>query len=400
MKMFMLWNKSKKVILEAARHRSIHTVHISFTRGIGRIANDSCKRSALHFCNVGMIGRADEQTKCNYGRIDLHFASRKREQFFGETRAYTTTRNINRRKRRTTSRYAAKKPKSGYQSLSQKQRKRVAEEFFEVVREGNLDRVRQYIDMGFPPERKQFDRWTALHFASFYGHLDIVKYLIETCQVDKEGKDHSGTTALHIACKLGRIDVATYLIETCQVDVEAKDNDGCTVLHIATIAGRLDMIKYLIESCHSDIKTVDNNGSTVLHIATSAGRLDMIKYLIESGRIEEERNLDHRGDAPFLRASRMLQLEIVDYFMETCNIDKEAKDNFGKTALHCAVSSNNLQMVKHLIQTCLVDKDAKDNLDRTASDVAISFEYRDIIKYLKGAGVKKNVKQKPKYGIN
>ena len=59
--------------------------------------------------------------------------------------------------------------------------------------------------------------------AAQQGYLTIIQECIDN-GVDKEAKDGTGQTALHLACWHGHLEVVKYLIETCGVDMEARTN--------------------------------------------------------------------------------------------------------------------------------------------------------------------------------
>ncbi len=75
--------------------------------------------------------------------------------------------------------------------------------FLDTASKGNLDKLKECISKGVYEEAKNKYGWSALHLASGKGHLEIVKYLIETCHVDKEAKDNRGSTALHVTSYQG-----------------------------------------------------------------------------------------------------------------------------------------------------------------------------------------------------
>ena len=108
--------------------------------------------------------------------------------------------------------------------------------------------------------------WTALHLAIMEGHIEVVDYLIKTCQLDSKAKGDDGLTALHHASDNGHFEIVKYLMETCDVETEAKDCDGLTALHYASENGFLEIVKYLIETCQVDISITDNAGKTAYDI--------------------------------------------------------------------------------------------------------------------------------------
>ena len=51
----------------------------------------------------------------------------------------------------------------------------------------------------------------ALHLASCFGHIEIVKFLVSK-EFDIKAKDNSGCTALHLASDVGHIEVVKFLV--------------------------------------------------------------------------------------------------------------------------------------------------------------------------------------------
>ena len=75
------------------------------------------------------------------------------------------------------------------------------------------------------------------------GDLVKVKYLVEVKHVDpKLCKDsENGNTPLHWASGYGHLDIVKYLAEEQQCDVECMNKCGSTPLHGAAQGGRLDL---------------------------------------------------------------------------------------------------------------------------------------------------------------
>ena len=108
------------------------------------------------------------------------------------------------------------------------------EAYLEAIRAGNLALVKRCIDKGAKANGANDDGLTALHIASGNDHLEIVKFLIETYDVDMEAKDNNGWTALHFACVYSNLEIVKYLIETCGVNKEAKNNNGESACDLAS----------------------------------------------------------------------------------------------------------------------------------------------------------------------
>jgi ankyrin repeat protein len=78
------------------------------------------------------------------------------------------------------------------------------------------------------------ESWTALHYASYNGHLEVVKYLVETCGANVHAARTSGNTSLHDASLRNNLKIVQYLAEHCNADVHAVDVYGHTPLHLAS----------------------------------------------------------------------------------------------------------------------------------------------------------------------
>ena len=56
--------------------------------------------------------------------------------------------------------------------------------------------------------------------------------------------DYDGRTALHLAACEGHIDVIRFLVETCRVDINVEDNWGNVPIDEAKRQGYKDIVKY------------------------------------------------------------------------------------------------------------------------------------------------------------
>ncbi|KAH9035899.1 hypothetical protein EDB85DRAFT_2112675 [Lactarius pseudohatsudake] len=149
-------------------------------------------------------------------------------------------------------------------------------------------------------------RGTALHSASYAGHLRIVRSLLRH-GVGVDARDHTNDTALQWASMQGRRDVVECLLDH-GADVNLQDNHQNTPLTLAACYWHMDVVRVLLEH-GADVHSRDNYGQTPLHNV-----------------IWGAQNTP-KGDAP----------QIVRLLLEH-GADISAEDNGGKTPLQMALA--------------------------------------------------------------
>ena len=94
---------------------------------------------------------------------------------------------------------------------------------------GNLEVVRSFMANDFVNSERQK---TVLYGAVFGGNLDMCKLLIEEYKVDVNLSDINGVTPLHIASYFGHLEVCKFLCKHV-MDKNTLDNNGKTPLDLA-----------------------------------------------------------------------------------------------------------------------------------------------------------------------
>ena len=102
-----------------------------------------------------------------------------------------------------------------------------------------------------PRRPSQGSRRTALHKSAYWGHVDIVKYLI-TLGVRMDAKDVNGDTAMHDAAKFGHAAVVEALVGA-GASTTIKNNDGHDVLAIAAEYRKFDCVRAIGKSQQSKL---------------------------------------------------------------------------------------------------------------------------------------------------
>ncbi len=76
----------------------------------------------------------------------------------------------------------------------------------------NVEIVRLLCDSGADVEARNNDGWRPLHFAACYGHISVVKELVEERNAEINARDRGGETALTTARQFNELDIAAFLV--------------------------------------------------------------------------------------------------------------------------------------------------------------------------------------------
>jgi len=105
-----------------------------------------------------------------------------------------------------------------------------------AMMDGDLDEVKNLLLKG---EKKDFLIW-----ASIYGKIDIVKYLVESEKFNVNEVDELGRTALYWASFHNKFEIVKYLVSK-GADIIVKDERGEPALDLANREKEVDVCNYL-----------------------------------------------------------------------------------------------------------------------------------------------------------
>jgi hypothetical protein len=161
-------------------------------------------------------------------------------------------------------------------------------------------------------------RGTALHSASFAGHLQIVRSLLRHgVGVDVRGNEQH--TPLLYASQSGHRDIAQYLIEH-GADVNLQLDNHDTSLIFAAHYGYVDIVRMLLQH-GGDVNFHGWAGDTPLHAAVKVGKdsrvedyAHVVRLLLEYGPDVDAK--DEEGRTPLGLALKTKQVEIAQLLSE------------------------------------------------------------------------------------
>src|SRR5205085_4730043 len=118
------------------------------------------------------------------------------------------------------------------------------------------DLINSYAPDGFFP----------LALAAFFGHTDIVKFLLaQGADVQQAATNAQRVNALHAASANRHLEISRMLIER-GIDVNSKQEGGFSPLQEAAQNGQLELVELLLQH-GADTHAKNDDGQTALHQA-------------------------------------------------------------------------------------------------------------------------------------
>ena len=170
-------------------------------------------------------------------------------------------------------------------------------DFITAAAKGDVAAVQDVIKTGIDVNTIGAEGNTALYIAAYWGHISVVRTLIDAGADVNLGKENYGATPL-IAC-VSNIATARYLgesnAETQQVevarllieagaDVNATGSDGWQALTAAANAGSTEAVNLLLQA-DANINARDNLGHTPLYRAQQGRYSEIVQLLLNAGAI-------------------------------------------------------------------------------------------------------------------
>ena len=121
--------------------------------------------------------------------------------------------------------------------------------------------------------------------ASYNGHLDVVKFLIEqagantTISASNSQYDSSPFVA---SCQQGNLNIVRYFQEMEEKNNDSS-NDGSKCLAMACLNGHLSIVKYILRKSPSLVEKSNYVGYSPMWLASYSGSYDIARHLVEKG---------------------------------------------------------------------------------------------------------------------
>lgn len=194
-------------------------------------------------------------------------------------------------------------------------------------------------------------------------------------------KTNEGCSPLFLACKLNHLNIVKYLLDTCDADIEQKGLYEATEAHhvhsvspiwVAAVSGNLDIVKLLIEN-GANINSLSDTGSTPLRSVCFLCRDDENEDQLAHDRVFDEGFFSHQDNS-----EKDVYMEIVKVLVD--NGAEVSKPNFNGGT--CLINSiHNCRLTRYLIEHG-ASVDASDHQSKTALHYAIQQGRLDVTKLL------------------
>ncbi len=231
------------------------------------------------------------------------------------------------------------------------------QEILKAVQEGNLIKVKELLEKDPKLVNAQGENlYTPLFYAAGYGHIDIVKELINRgAKVNMQST--SGWSPLHYAAIMGHREVAETLIVN-NADINIKNKMGQTPLHWALWDSQFEICELLLNK-GTEITAKDNYGKTPIQTAVEMGYLRIATRMFKYENAVKDRNM-HTGKT-LLHIAALNGYKDIAEILVNKNIDVNVKDNSGKSPLYYAAKYGHRKTAELLLERGAKENDMKKN---------------------------------------
>ncbi|CAL1299963.1 unnamed protein product [Larinioides sclopetarius] len=213
-----------------------------------------------------------------------------------------------------------------------------------------------------------------LHTAVYFGHVTIVKKMLEKVKKDEINvKDKSSKTPLIIAAERDHCEIAQILLSN-GADPSISSKYGDLPLLIAVEKGSSKMVEILLNSGAGN----DSNGKTSTELATASKHSKIVEIGLQNSNINNI-NWHKEGNLLHMAASSGA-LEIVESLIHN-NADINRRDSSGAKPIHIAVKEGFMDVVEYFLNLGIAVDERGEN-DWTLLHYAAAGNHSDICKFL------------------
>lgn len=146
-------------------------------------------------------------------------------------------------------------------------------------RQQRMEILKLLLDEGIDVTAKDFHDYTAMHYASMYGWIEMMKMMMEHGGNIRD-LNREGNNTLLVAVEYNQEEVVEFLLDETDIEIEARNADGDTALMVAIKHGHVGLVQMLCEF-GSDTNTMNIKDMTPLKCACKGNHTDMVNILLD-----------------------------------------------------------------------------------------------------------------------
>lgn len=217
---------------------------------------------------------------------------------------------------------------------------------------------------------------TALHRAAGYGHLGVVKLLLQA-GADPMKLSSVHRTPLHEACTGGHSHLVRYLLQH-MTDLDIADSNGQTAAHLAAYHGEAECLRALF-SKGGNVTFQDKMGRSPAHLAAMKNQASVLRCILESN--VEINCIDDQGRTPGHYAATAGGLDSLKVLAHN-DVDVNSRDTSGCVPAHYAAAHDHCSCLGFLLGSGLAKMDVRDKTGRTLLHMAAQFGATECVHWL------------------
>ncbi|KAH6908086.1 ankyrin repeat-containing domain protein [Coprinopsis sp. MPI-PUGE-AT-0042] len=207
---------------------------------------------------------------------------------------------------------------------------------------------------------------TALRVAAGLGHGSIVKLLTDYPGTDVNIKDGTGMTALLTATLEGHEAIALHLLGIPGVRCNDRDDKGKTPLMHAAENDLDEAVARLLDNPEVDVNAKDDQAWAALVFATWGGSEEAFRKLVACPRVDVNTRTGSQMTPLMFVSAHLGAMQIwgdifVTLLLQRPDIDVNATNAQGKTALALAVGGSPAALIRQLLRVPSLDVNIKDS---------------------------------------
>ncbi|XP_046345060.2 uncharacterized protein LOC124125735 [Haliotis rufescens] len=214
--------------------------------------------------------------------------------------------------------------------------------------------LRQSMDLN---QDGKYER-TPLMYASYNGHEDIVKLLLENGAPTSVDSGSDTNSCLHLACMKGETNIVKILLDHGMNIEDVGSKFKRTPLMCACRHGKLETAKEL-KRRHAVLDAFDQENNSCLHLAAMKGHVPTAEWLLQTGATVNCVNSASR--TPLMYAFQNGHIDMVTFLMNN-GADIQMVDN---SCLHRACMTGETNVVKILLDHGMNIEDVGSKFKRT-----------------------------------